>query len=87
MKQIIPTCGPGPVQLGGIPGVFPCPLDQWLEDTELTLDDLEDIINNGTPLDVIDDSAHTATVTHAADISAVVTRAKTKPAAPKETKP
>ena len=78
MKHIIPTCGRGPVQLGGVPGVFPCPLDQWLEDTELSIDDLEDIINNGAPLDVIDDSAHTATVTHAADISAVVTRAQKK---------
>ena len=78
MKHIIPTCGPGPMTLHGVPGEFPCELDSWLERTGLSLDDLEDIINGGAPLDVVDDSAHTATVSHAADISAVVTRAPKK---------
>ncbi len=67
-----------PFQVGGFPGLFPCPLDQWLEETGLTEDDLSAHSEAITITDTEPPAGatHTANAETASDISAAVTRKK-----------
>ena len=64
-----------PFEVRGLPGVFPCPLDQWLADTGLAEKDLE-AYNDVLEIESAPAGAHTANAETAADISAAVTRKK-----------